>query len=84
MKECKSWSEEIGCCHTFDGKCMKEECQTYLLIKKLDMIKQIVLEAPSPVICFNCKKQIEDGICKDRCQSYKLERILKIIEVTND
>ena len=32
-KQCESWSKGVGCYHTFDGKCNKENCQLYRLIK---------------------------------------------------
>ena len=30
---CENWCDQIGCYNTFDGKCRKEECQTYRLIQ---------------------------------------------------
>lgn len=39
-EQCESWSKNIGCYHTFDGKCGKENCQKYRLMKENEELKE--------------------------------------------
>ena len=52
---CENYSKEVGCYHTFDGSCSKEECFTYRLMLKLEKIKEIV-EIHKDEKCAVCPK----------------------------
>ena len=40
IKKCDSYDKQVGCYHTFDGKCNKENCQTYNLLKENEELKK--------------------------------------------
>ena len=37
---CENYSKEVGCCNTFDGSCIKEQCFTYRLLQLLKSKEQ--------------------------------------------
>ena len=37
---CENYSKEVGCCNTFDGSCIKEQCFTYRLLQLLKAKEQ--------------------------------------------
>lgn len=44
IKKCRIYNDAVGCFATFDGKCIKEKCFTYELIKENENLKQRILE----------------------------------------
>ena len=38
---CENYSKEVGCCNTFDGSCIKEQCFTYRLLQLLQALEEI-------------------------------------------
>ena len=52
-EQCESYSKRIGCYHTFDGKCGKENCQKYRLMKENEELKQKLEQLE----CKNCSKR---------------------------
>ena len=58
-KLCENYSKEVGCYHTFDGSCNKEQCFTYRLLQLLQAKEQECEELKHEVElmmdCASCK-----------------------------
>lgn len=47
-KQCNFYDKQVGCYNTFDGKCNKENCQTYNLIKENEKLKEEIKKLSDP------------------------------------
>lgn len=61
IKKCNSYDKQVGCYHTFDGKCNKENCQVYNLLQENEKLK-------TQYNCYAC------GNCKGKEDYINLEK----------
>jgi hypothetical protein len=68
----RDWAIENACELIDDKCCLKQNC----------VLKQIVeLAKGHTELCKNCEQQIKECDCGDICNAYRLDKILKLLDI---